>query len=173
MPQWSIDSTVQYNPKTSRSIRTTVGGRYSAGNYRVLSAAYRLQSGSSEQLDLGWQWPINDLWGDKGQNLGPGRGEGGGRWYSVGRLNFSLKDRRLVDAVVGLEYDGCCWVGRVVVERLQSSTSTSNKRILLQLEFVGFTRLGSNALKSLKENISGYQFLREQVTTPSRFSNYE
>ena len=172
-PQWSIDSTVQYNPKTRRSIRSTVGGRYSPGNYRVVSAAYRLQRGSSEQLDLGWQWPINDLWGDKGQNLGPGRGEGEGRWYSVGRLNVSLKDRRLVDSIVGLEYDAGCWLGRIVIERLQSSTSSSNKRILFQLEFVGFTRLGSNALQTLKDNIPRYQFLREQVTTPSRFSNYD
>ena len=172
-PQWSVDSTVQYNPKTGRSIRSTIGGRYSPGNYRVINAAYRLQRGSSEQLDIGWQWPLNDLWGDKGQNLGPGRGEGEGRWYSVGRLNLSLKDRRLVDTIVGLEYDAGCWLGRVVFERLQSSTSTSNKRILFQLEFVGFTRVGSSALQTLKENIPRYQYLREQVTTPSRFGNYE
>ncbi len=172
-PQWSADTTVQYNPKTGRSIRTTLGGRYSPGNYRVISAAYRLQRGASEQLDIGWQWPLNDLWGDKGQNLGPGQGEGEGRWYSVGRINWSLKDRRVVDAIVGLEYDAGCWLGRVVLERLQSSTSTSNKRILFQLEFVGFSRLGSNALTTLKQNIPRYQFLREQVTPPSRFSNYE
>jgi LPS-assembly protein len=172
-PKWSVDATVQYNPKTSRSIRETVGARYSPANYRVISAAYRLQRGQSEQIDVGWQWPINDLWGDKGQNLGPGRGEGEGRWYSVGRLNFSLFDGRLVDGVVGLEYDAGCWLGRIVVERLQSSTTTANKRILFQLEFVGFTRLGSNALQTLKENIPRYQFLREQVTVPSRFSNYD
>jgi LPS-assembly protein len=172
-PLWSLDATVQYNPKTRRSIRETIGGRYSPGNYRVISAAYRLQRGSSEQLDIGWQWPINDLWGDKGVDMGPGQGEGEGRWYSVGRLNFSLQDRRLVDAVVGLEYDAGCWLGRVVLERLQSGTTTSNKRILFQLEFVGFTRLGSNALQTLKQNIPRYQFLREQISTPSRFSNYE
>jgi LPS-assembly protein len=172
-PKWSFDSTIQYNPKTGRSIRSTVGGRYSPANYRVVSAAYRLQRGQSEQIDVGWQWPINDLWGDKGENLGPGRGEGEGRWYSVGRLNFSMKDRRLVDTLVGLEYDAGCWLGRIVFERLQSGTSTSNKRILFQLEFVGFSRLGSNALQALKENIPRYQFLREQITTPSRFGNYE
>ena len=162
-PQWSVDSTVQYNPKTGRSIRSTVGGRYSPGNYRVISAAYRLQRGSSEQIDIGWQWPLNDLWGDKGQNLGPGQGEGEGRWYSVGRLNLSLKDGRVVDSIVGLEYDAGCWLGRVVFERLQSSTSTSTKRILFQLEFVGFARLGSNALQTLKQNVPRYQFLREQI----------
>jgi len=172
-PRWSLDSTLQYNPKTGRSVRSTVGGRYSPGNYRVISAAYRLQRGQSEQLDIGWQWPLNDLWGDRGRLLGPGQGEGEGRWYSVGRLNMSLKDRRLVDSIIGLEYDAGCWLGRIVLERLQSSTSTSNKRILFQLEFVGFTRLGTNALQRLKENIPRYQFLREQVGAPSRFTNYD
>jgi LPS-assembly protein len=173
VPRWTLDSTIQYNPKDGRSIRSTIGGRYSPGNYRVVSAAYRLQRGSSEQLDIGWQWPLNDLWGDRGQNLGAGMGEGEGRWYSVGRLNYSMKDRRVVDAVVGLEYDAGCWLGRIVFERLQAGTSQSNKRVLFQLEFLGFTRLGSNALQSLKDNIPRYQFLREQVRTPSRFSNYD
>ncbi len=173
VPQWSAEGTVQYNPKTRQSIRSTVGLRWSPGNYRVISAAYRRQRDFSEQLDVGWQWPLNDLWGDKGQNLGPGLGEGEGRWYSVGRLNYSLRDRRLVDGVIGLEYDAGCWIGRIVVERLQAGTNSSNKRVLFQLEFVGFSRLGSSALQTLKQNIPRYQYLRERVSTPSRFSNYD
>ncbi len=172
-PQWSLDSTVQYNPKTSRSIRSTIGGRYTPGNYRVVSAAYRLQRGSSEQLDVGWQWPLNDLWGDKGVDRGPGQGLGEGRWYSVGRMNYSLRDKKLVDTIVGFEYDAGCWIGRVVVERLQSSVTTANKKILFQLEFVGFSRLGSNPLQTLKDNIPRYQYLREQTVAPSRFTNYD
>ncbi|WP_092955167.1 LPS-assembly protein LptD [Paracidovorax konjaci] len=173
--QWGFDSTVQYNPKTGRSIRSTVGARYNPSDYRVISAAYRLQRGTSEQIDVGWQWPINDLWGDKGQNLGPGRGQGPGRWYSVGRLNYSLQDRKLVDMVVGFEYDSCCWIGRVVLERLQSSVTTANTRLLFQIEFVSFSRLslGSNPLTTLKQNIPRYQYLREQVSAPSRFTNYD
>jgi LPS-assembly protein len=172
-PKWALDATFQYNPKTGQSVSSTIGGRYNPSNYHVISAAYRLQRGSSEQVDVGWQWPLNDLWGDKGQNLGPGQGEGEGRWYSVGRLNFSLYDRRLVDSVVGFEYDAGCWLGRIVLDRLQNGTSTANTRILFQLEFVGFTRIGSSALQALKQNIPRYQYLREQVTPPSRFSNYE
>ena len=172
-PRWSVDSTVQFDPNAGRSIRSTVGGRYSPGNYRVVSAAYRLQRGSSEQLDLGWQWPVNDLWGDKDENLGAGRGLGEGRWYSVGRLNFSLREGRLVDSIIGLEYDGGCWLGRIVLERLQTSTTSSNRRIMFQLEFVGFSRLGVNPLETLKKNIPRYQYLRESVTSPNRFSNYD
>ena len=172
-PRWSLDSTVQFNTDTARSIRSTIGGRYTPSNYRVVSAAYRLQRGSSEQIDIGWQWPINDLWGDRGQDLGAGRGQGEGRWYSVGRINFSLREGKLVDSVVGLEYDGGCWLGRIVLERLQTGATSSNRRIMFQLEFVGFSRLGANPLQTLKQNIPRYQFLRETSTSPGRFSNYE
>lgn len=172
-PRWTVDSTVQFNADTGRSIRSTISGRYSPGNYRVVSAAYRLQRESSEQLDIGWQWPINDLWGDRGEDLGAGRGQGEGRWYSVGRINFSLREGKLVDSVIGLEYDGGCWLGRVVLERLQTGASSANRRIMFQLEFVGFSRLGANPLQTLKQNIPRYQFLRETTTSAGRFSNYD
>ena len=172
-PRWTFDSTVQFDMDTKRSVRSTIGGRYSPGNYRVVSAAYRLQRGTSEQLDVAWQWPLNDLWGDRGQDLGPGQGQGTGRWYSVGRMNFSLRDGKLVDTVLGFEYDGGCWLGRVVLDRLQTGSSTANNRILFQLEFVGFSRLGSNPLDTLKQNIPRYQFLRETSTSAGRFSNYD
>lgn len=173
-PRWAFDSTVQFNPTTGESVRSTLGARYNPGHYRTVTAAYRYQRGVSEQLDMGWQWPVNDLWGDRGQNLGAGRGQGDGRWYSVGRLNYSMMESRLVDAVVGFEYDAGCWLGRAVLERLQTSTSTATQRIMFQLEFVGFTRLGVNPLKTLKDNISNYQYLREPSSSPpSRFSNYD
>ncbi|MEO8855660.1 MAG: LPS-assembly protein LptD [Burkholderiaceae bacterium] len=172
-PRWSFDSATQFNIDTRRSVRSTVGARYAPSDYRVISAAYRFQQGVSEQIDVGWQWPLNDLWGDRGQDLGAGRGQGEGRWYSVGRLNFSLSDGKLVDSVLGFEYDGGCWLGRIVIDRLQTSTSTATSRIMFQLEFVGFSRLGSNPLQTLKDNIPRYQFLRQTVTTPSRFSNFD
>jgi LPS-assembly protein len=127
----------------------------------------------SNLVDVGWQWPINDLWGDKGQNLGAGRGQGEGRYYSVGRMNYSVPDKKFVDLVLGVEYDGCCWIGRVVFQRSQSSLATSNSRILFQLELVGFSRIGSNPLEALKTNIPRYQLLRDKVAAPSRFTNYD
>jgi LPS-assembly protein len=173
-PNWSVDTTQQYNSDTAKVARSTIGTRYSPSNYRVVNLAYRLQRGSSEQIDLGWQWPLNDLWGDKGQDLGAGRGQGEGRWYSVGRMNYSVTDKKLVDSVFGFEYDAGCWLGRVVVENLARSDATSSKRALFQLELIGFARLGSSGtLGSLKNNIPRYQYLREQTTSPSRFSSYD
>lgn len=170
---WALDSTVQFNPKTSQSERSTVGARYNPSAYRTLSSAYRFQRDASEQLEVAWQWPVNDLWGDRGQDLGAGRGQGDGRWYSVGRLNYSLKESKLVDALVGFEYDAGCWLGRMVLERLQTSTASATQRIMFQLEFVGFTRLGVNPLKTLKSSIPSYQLLRNGASPHSRFSNYD
>ena len=172
-PPWSFDGTVQYNPKIRESERSTFGVRYNPGPYRVVSASLRRQRDVSNSVDVAWQWPLNDFWGDKGKDLGEGRGQGAGRYYGVGRLNYSVPDKKLVDAIVGLEYDGCCWIGRLVLQRSQSSTASSNTRILFQLELVGFSRLGENPLAVLKSNIPRYQFLRDQVTPPSRFTNYD
>ena len=177
-PHWASDSTVQYNPKLRQSERATMGARYTPSNYRVVSATYRLQRDVSKQLDLGWQWPLNDLWGGKDAPNAihtPGQGLGEGRWYGVGRLNFNLQDRKIVDLVAGFEYDAGCWLGRVVVERLQTTTSSANKKISFQLELSGFSRLsvGNNPLRSLQQNVPRYQLLREKTTAPSRFSNYE
>jgi LPS-assembly protein len=170
--KWAFDTTYQFNPQTRESTRSTMGARYSPGAYRVLNGAYRFQRGSSEQFDLSWQWPLADLWGDPGRAVA-GQGLGEGRWYSVGRLNWSLADNKLVDAVLGFEYDAGCWLGRIVLEQLQVGTGQTNQRIMFQLEFVGFARLGANPLKSLKDNIPRYQLLREQTSPPSRFTNFE
>lgn len=172
-PQWTLNGTVQYNPKSGQSERTTLGARYQPGSYRVLNANYRVQRNVSEQIDLSWQWPLSDLFGGATADLGPGRGLGPHQWYSVGRVNYSVQDRKIVDLVAGLEYDAGCWIGRIVLERLQQSRSDANQRILFQLEFVGFSRIGSNPLQTLRDNVPRYQYLRENTITPSRFERYE
>jgi LPS-assembly protein len=177
--RWTLAVFSQYNHKLNQYQRTTLAGRFNPSPYRLLNGSYRIQKPltvgdrGSEQIDLGWQWPVNDLWGDWGQNLGPGRGQGGGRLYSVGRLNYSATDRRLVDAVLGFEYDGCCWISRAVVQQTFSASSRTNTQIMFQLEFVGFSRIGNNPLSLLKNNIPRYQLLRERVSMPSRYSNYD
>lgn len=173
--RWALDSTVQYNAKTDQSTRSTLGMRYSPGPYRVVNAAYRTQLNTSEQIDISWQWPLNNLWGDRGLDLGAGRGQGEGRYYTVGRMNYSVLDKSLVNAVLGVEYDAGCWLGRVVLDRVQTSASTATNSLMFQIEFVGFTRLGwgSSPQETLKRNVSRYQSLRDSFGSSSRFSNYD
>ena len=97
----------------------------------------------------------------------------GGTLYGVGHLNYSTRDSRLTDSIVGLEYDAGCWIGRVVVERLSTGRSEATTRLLLQLELVGLSRIGSNPLRVLKDNVPGYQLLREERTTITPFTPYD
>jgi LPS-assembly protein len=185
--RWSLDATVQANNQTHAINRTTLQGRYTPGPYRVINAAYRsnnLAPLNSEFVDVGWQWPLSDLVGNTDRQAetawsrAPGQGLGPDRWYTVGRLNYSLKERSLVDTLLGLEYDAGCWLGRVAYQRLQTnvtsvSTSSATSRIFFQLEFIGFARVGANPLKSLSDNIPRYQYLHDNKVPPSRFQHYE
>jgi LPS-assembly protein len=171
-PLWSVDTNVQFNTKSRESVRTTIGGRYTPGAFKALSAAYRIQRGTSEQIDVGWQWPLSGVFGRSPDPV-PGRALGPGQWYSVGRMNYSLPDRKMIDLVAGFEYDAGCWLGRVVVERLQLSATTKDQRILFQLEFNGFSRVGASALQTIQANIHKYRYLREEAVEPNRFQNYD
>ncbi len=163
LPGWNLDGAVQYSPDIERSVRSIVGVRYSPGPLRTISTAYRLTRGLSEQMELGWQWPVYG----SGNSKGAAGQSCSGTWYSVGRMNYSMKDSRITDSVLGVEYDAGCWIGRFVAERLSTGRSEATTRLMLQLELVGLSRIGSNPLKVLKDNIPGYRLLREERRTTS------
>ena len=157
--QWWADGTLDYNPQTGQSERAVYRARYSPGPFRTVSVAYRLARGQSEQAEVAWQWP---LWGATTAKGTPRRSGGSGcagAWYSAGRMQYSLMDRRMTDSVFAVEYDAGCWVMRVGVERLSTGTTENNTRLMVQLELVGLSELGSNALHVLKDNIPGYRQL--------------
>jgi LPS-assembly protein len=161
VPNWRFDAALQYNPDTERTTRSILGARWSPGPFKTINAIYRLKQGESEQLELGWQWPV----------YGPARGtsragECKGTWYSVGRINYSLLDSRITDSVLGVEYDAGCWIGRVVAKRLSTSQVEATTQIGFEIEFVGLSRLGTNPLRVLKDNIPGYRLLRDDPSTP-------
>ena len=158
---WALDAALQYNPDSHQIVRSIVGVRYTPGPFRTLSARYRLTQGLSEQVELGWQWPVYQ---GAARPVG-GAGGCGGTLYAVGRLNYSLKDSRATDATAGVEYDTGCWIGRVVAERVSTGRAEASTRLLLQLELVGLSRLGANPLQGLKDNIPAYRLLREPSST--------
>ena len=175
---WAVDSTIQFNPDTGNTLRRVIGGRYQPGPYRVLSAALRTENSEaglpvSRQIDMGWQWPLHDLWGANDSPSEVGRGLGEGRWYSVGRINYNLLDEKIVESILGFEYDAGCWVSRVVTERVQVADGLARQRILFQLELIGMSRIGTNALSTLRNNVSRYQSLNPPMMSPSRFGNYD
>lgn len=159
---WQLDAALQYDPDRQRMVRSIVGARFQPGPFRTLSVGYRLARELSEQVELGWQWPLA-----RGTARPVGAAGGcGGNLYAVGRLNYSVKDSRMTDSLLGLEYDAGCWIARIVSERLSTGRAEATTRLLLQLELVGLSRLGSNPLQALKDNIPGYRLLREPRGIP-------
>ncbi|MBV8500702.1 MAG: LPS-assembly protein LptD [Paucibacter sp.] len=162
---WWADGTMQYDTKSNRTQRSVLRARYSPGDFRTVSVAYRLARDQLEQAEVAWQWP---LFGGKRSG---GSNGCSGAWYSAGRVQYSLRDRRITDSVASVEYDAGCWVMRMGVQRQSTGFTQTNTRLMLQLELVGLSQLGSNALHILKDNIPGYRPLSSERSTFPSSSN--
>ena len=140
--QWYLNSGVQYNTKNSDVVQASAGASYRAGKGRTLNLSYRytnpVYANEIDQVDLSWEWPIK-----------PG-------WYSLGRINYSFYGKRLIEGLMGIEYNAGCWTTRFVAQRLVTGVATTNTAFFVQLEFGGLTRLGPSPLDVLKNSIPGY-----------------
>ncbi|WP_066330633.1 LPS-assembly protein LptD [Azohydromonas lata] len=159
--QWSADGTLQYKHQTRQVSSWTAGTRYSPGPYRTLAVRYRYTRDASDQIEAGWQWPVYGTAPGSLIKRGSGGGCGGGTLYAVGRTVYSTKESRLVDGIGGFEYDAGCWIFRAIGERISTGTAQATTRLMLQLELVGLSRLGTNPLQLLRTTVPGYLMLRD------------
>ena len=142
---WTFDATTQYNRHQQRGERYTTALSYRPETAKVLNASYRFQRDVLKQVDLSAQWPLS-----------PG-------WYGVGRYNYSIQDKRLLEGLAGFEYNAGCWVFRAVVQRIQAATQVSSTAFIFQIEFNGIGTIGTDeAVELLKRNVPGYS-----VTNPA------
>ena len=149
MEKTYADANLQYSPQVRRMERFNLGARYQPEAGKVLNAGYRytrdqLTQPGLSQVDVSGQWPL------------------AGGWHGVGRINYSIKESRMIETVAGLEYDGGCWIGRVVFQRLATQEKDSNTSFFVQLEFNGFAKVGTNPLEMLKRNVPGYGVINQQ-----------
>ena len=147
--KWSIDLAIQYSPNNKRTEKFTAGARYNPGLGKVINLAYRSRTATAalpeaiSQIDISGQWPLS------------------ARWYGLGRFNYSLRDRKMVEGLAGLEYNKDCWTLRLVAHRLAIAQQQVSTSIFIQLELNGLSRLGNNPLEMLKQNIPGYMKSQE------------
>lgn len=144
---WSIAGLVQQNLGTGTNERFNAAVRYTPAPGRVFSASYRftrelVEPGGAiqrlRQIDLATQWPIN------------------ANWTVLGRYNYSLEDSRLLEGIVGVEYNGDCWVLRAVLQRIQTTVDQANTSFFIQLELNGLARVGVSPLDLLRRSVPGY-----------------
>ncbi len=96
---FTVDAGVQYSPVIRGVIRSNFGVSYRPEPTKVINAEYRYRQGDLEQVDVSAQWPLF------------------GNVYGIGRVNYSTRDRKPIETLAGFEYNGCCWVLRVVGSR--------------------------------------------------------
>lgn len=154
LPKTYVDAAWEYNYHKSQNERYSVGARYQPEPAKVLSASYRFTRdavgvGQIEQFDIAGQWPLSR------------------RWYAVGRYNYSVRDKQLLEVIGGLEYNAGCWAGRFVVQRLDALTGSANTTFFFQLELNDFASIGSNPIQLLRRTIPGYGKINELPTTGS------
>lgn len=156
LPKTYLDSTWEYDNHRSRTDRFSIGARYQPDNAKVLSASYRLVragvGGAAtriSQIDIAGQWPLTR------------------KWYAVGRYNYSLHDKQLLEAVAGLEYNEGCWSARFVAQRLEAVAGTPNTTFFFQLELNDFASIGSSPIQLLRRSVPGYGKVNELPTTGS------
>ncbi len=139
--RWSLNSAVQFKTDQGRTEKFLFAARYLPQPGRVINLAYRFSSNSltpEKQIDLSAQWPLTS------------------QWYALARYNYSLQDSRLLDGLVGLEYNAACWKARIVAHRFTTGQDRYSTPLFVQLELTGLSSIGINPFETLKQNISGY-----------------
>ncbi len=168
------DTSIEYNHKDRSTERFSLGIRFQPDYGKVFSASYRyiknsenLNSyyvltnnvsnvGRTEQIDLSGQWNLGDLFNSQDPKMK--------RWYGVFRYNYSLKDKRMIEGIAGLEYNADCWAIRLVTQKLQTQKNlAANTSIFFQLELTDFATIGSNPMSILRRSVPGYGKTNELV----------
>jgi LPS-assembly protein len=136
--KWNLDAFWQYNTDDAGMVRTNLLARYNPEPGKLINAGYRYTQQFLEQVNVSGQWPLS-----KG-------------WYGVGRFNYSIREKTLIESLAGLEYDAGCWQARAVVQRVETATANANYGFFIQLELGGLASIGSNPLNLLRRDIPGY-----------------
>jgi len=140
---WSLDNDFQYDPNLSHMQVFNIATHFRPEAGKALNLGYRFLRNTLRQVDISTQWPLLR------------------RWHGVGRWNYSLQDRRILEVIAGLEYNQSCWSLRLVAQRFATATQQYNIGFFVQLELSNMVKIGSDPLGLLKQSVAGYTELND------------
>jgi LPS-assembly protein len=140
---WSVDSLLQYSGVLNRTQKHQHSLIFTPQDGKYLKISHRSERDSLEQFDLSGRWPLN------------------GEWGAAGKWNFSKDSSRLIEGLVGLEYDDGCWgikflASKLLIGENAAGIAKYSTQYMVQLDLKGFTRLGQDIMGLLREKIDGY-----------------
>jgi LPS-assembly protein len=160
---FNLDAMFQYDPDSSKLLRSTLSSRYNPEPGKILNLSYRMIENVSDSIqdlkvfNAAGQWPL------------------GNRFYSIARYNYDLKTSQTIEVLGGVEYDGGCWVARTIFDRISLPTSPEpNYTFFMQLELNGLGTIGSDARKLnnfLYRNVPGVRTVN-QIPDVNRQENF-
>lgn len=164
---FASETAFQYNADNNQLVKTSVGFGFSPATGKVINVAYRytranttLDNQPINQVLISGQWPLTH------------------RVYGVGRFNYDLGGHRIVDGLVGLQYDADCWTLGAGIQRYANGLNTSGQnqsstRFLAQLTFKGLSSVDNGLMTAFRSSVAGYTPLPPPPPPESRFTNYE
>jgi len=164
---FASETAFQYNADNNQLVKTSVGFGFSPATGKVLNVAYRytranttLDNQPINQVLISGQWPLAH------------------RVFGVGRFNYDLGGHRIVDGLVGLQYDADCWTLGAGIQRYANGLNTSGQhqsstRFLAQLTFKGLSSVDNGLIAAFRSSVAGYTPLPPPPPPESRFINYE
>ncbi|WP_442807771.1 LPS-assembly protein LptD [Trinickia soli] len=164
---FASETSFQYNADDNQLVRSSIGFGFSPDERKVVNVAYRytranptLSNQPINQILLSAEWPLTQ------------------RLYAVGRFNYDMQGHRLVDGVVGFQYDADCWIFGFGAQRYANGLNsmgqhTSNTRFLAQLTLKGLSNVDNGLVAAFRAGVAGYQPPPPPPPPLARFTNYE
>jgi LPS-assembly protein len=165
---FSSETAFQYNADNNQLVRSSIGFGFSPAAREVINVGYRYTRGNETTLStqpinqvlLSAQWPLT-------RHL-----------YGVGRVNYDLASHRLVDGLLGFQYDADCWTLGVGLQRYANGVdttgqTTSGSRVLAQLTFKGLSNVDNGLTAAFRAGVAGYTPPPPPAPPIARFTNYE
>lgn len=146
---WSGAFTAEYDSDTGHIGRTQtrLGYRTNRGSVANLSYFTKPQDVTApyRQTDISFAWQADT------------------HWQILGRLGYDFDQKKVVQSLLGIGYDSCCWATRVALKRYvvtpQTATSAAgpvsySNAIIFEVELKGLGAFGQH--NRLQQEILGY-----------------
>jgi len=137
--RWSLSLAQQWHPGSRGTELSALRSQWRFADRGVLNASYRYRKDLLEQADLSFTAPID------------------AHWRTVGRWVWSLRERRTLEALGGVEWRSCCMAVRVLArDYIRDLNAERNLGIYVEIELNGLGRFGRDSERLLSDGILGY-----------------
>jgi LPS-assembly protein len=137
--RWTIGASYQRDPKFKRTDLASLRARYLLPDEGVFNLAYRYRRALLEQVDVSFLYPLN------------------ASWSLVGRGYYSLRDRKALESLAGVQWDSCCVAMRLVARRyVHNRAGELSNALMFEIELKGLGSAGQDARRALRRSILGY-----------------